>query len=72
MDGSTIEDVDCINRLTCEGGWLLFRWDADLSKISDSSVEPVKITCESAELEPVNSFACDLVVTGIVMNLIAS
>jgi hypothetical protein len=72
MDGSTIENVDCINKLTGEGGWLLFCWDADSFKISESLVEPVEITCESAKLEPVNSFARDLVVTGIAMNSIVS
>ncbi len=67
MDGGIMEDVDGTKNTTEDEEWVLFCGDKDRDENSESLVEPVKCICESSVVEPVNSLACDRVVTGIVM-----
>jgi hypothetical protein len=40
-------------------------------EVSESSLEPVRKVAESSFVEPVDSFACDRVVTGMCVKLMA-
>jgi hypothetical protein len=67
MDGGAKEDVDGTKNTTGDEEWVLFCGDTDRVEKFESLVEPVESSCESSVVEPVNSFARDCIVTGIVM-----